>query len=111
MASMAGVTPIDGCPGVTLGPQKTPADKMAFASNEPQGQSVPPRPRQEKQGREGKMPIVSVDGPRSNGKTHKMPERGLTPNLIGGGLVLVIPYSASESVYHPAVRNSEGVRA
>jgi hypothetical protein len=28
-------------------------------------------PRQKKQGREGKMAIVSVDGPRSNRKTHK----------------------------------------
>jgi hypothetical protein len=43
MASMAGATRIDGCPGVTLGPQKTPADKTAFASNEPQEESVPPR--------------------------------------------------------------------
>jgi hypothetical protein len=106
---MAGVTRIDGCPGVTLGPQKTPADKMAFASNEPQDQSVPPR--QKKQGRKGKMSIVSVDGQRSNGKTHKMPELGLTPNLIDGGLVLVIPYSDSESGSHPAVRNSKGLRA
>ena len=42
-------------------------------------------PRQKKQGREGKMPIVSVDGPRHNGKSHKMPEWGLTRNLIDGG--------------------------
>jgi hypothetical protein len=37
-------------------------------------QSEEGMPRQKKQGREGKMPIVSVDGPRSNVKTHKMPE-------------------------------------
>ena len=35
--AVAGVTRIDGCPGVPLGPHKTPADAMANASNDRRG--------------------------------------------------------------------------
>ncbi|MBI2807492.1 MAG: hypothetical protein HYX68_21135 [Planctomycetes bacterium] len=37
---MANVTRIDGCPGALLGPLKTPADTMAFASTEPRQEAT-----------------------------------------------------------------------
>ena len=37
---MKKVTRIDGCPGVPLGPHKTPAEKIAFVGHEPRGKGA-----------------------------------------------------------------------
>ena len=105
--AVAGVTRIDGCPGVPSGPFKTPADDRAFASN--RAWKRPPRraiflPRrsppaageggaagekdcQDRGSRDAKasMPLVSAGGPRCDKKSNKMLEWGLTTNLIDGG--------------------------
>ena len=101
MVLVASATRIDGCPGALLGPFKTPADNRAFASIEPREDasaetgilSPPPLSPSEGEGRaagekecqdrgskdaKARCLVVSVDGPRHDRKSNKMPEWGLT---------------------------------